>query len=279
MIDEVVLMRHGRTHYNLARRMQGQIDIPLDIVGQWQVDESGYALAKRYYWAKIGNIARDSEAQTVDQNLAPALRRNLMEYEKAPASQREMTVVCSDLWRTQQTAHAFADLLGLKVTPDKRLRERSFGEWEGMTREEIQERWPEDYALWQSHEGGELKHDVESRQALGKRGSDTINAYVDHYMDDSIPRTLFVVSHGSWISSTLETLLGIDVDEFNNLTGMRNAFWSVVKPVQTDEGRKWTLMEFNHGPEIASYVDWENGPSMLRNPEMPDWKPLKGPRG
>ena len=52
MIDEVMMLRHGRTQYNLEHRLQGQIDVPLDIVGQWQVDQTGFALASRYYWAK-----------------------------------------------------------------------------------------------------------------------------------------------------------------------------------------------------------------------------------
>ena len=39
MIDEVMMLRHGRTQYNLEHRLQGQIDVPLDIVGQWQVRE------------------------------------------------------------------------------------------------------------------------------------------------------------------------------------------------------------------------------------------------
>lgn len=47
MIDEVLFLRHGRTAYNLGRRLQGQIDIPLDIVGRWQVDQSAYELARR----------------------------------------------------------------------------------------------------------------------------------------------------------------------------------------------------------------------------------------
>jgi len=30
MIDEVMMLRHGRTQYNLEHRLQGQIDVPLD---------------------------------------------------------------------------------------------------------------------------------------------------------------------------------------------------------------------------------------------------------
>ena len=58
MIDEVVFLRHGRTAFNVARRLQGQIDVPLDVIGQWQADQSASELARRYYWAKVANIAR-----------------------------------------------------------------------------------------------------------------------------------------------------------------------------------------------------------------------------
>ncbi len=47
MITDIVMLRHGRTSMNLERRLQGQIDVPLDIIGQWQVDQSGFALAQR----------------------------------------------------------------------------------------------------------------------------------------------------------------------------------------------------------------------------------------
>ena len=68
MIDEVMFMRHGRTAFNLQRRLQGQIDIPLDIVGQWQVDMSGFTLAQRFYWAKVSNIARHPDRKSTRLN-------------------------------------------------------------------------------------------------------------------------------------------------------------------------------------------------------------------
>ncbi len=98
MIDEVMFMRHGRTAFNLQRRLQGQIDIPLDIVGQWQVDMSGFTLAQRFYWAKVSNIARHPDR--LSQPSDPPIRRSdITEYEQAPASRRRMVVVSSDLFR------------------------------------------------------------------------------------------------------------------------------------------------------------------------------------
>ena len=79
MIDEVMFMRHGRTAFNLQRRLQGQIDIPLDIVGQWQVDMSGFTLAQRFYWAKVSNIARhpDRLSQPPIPRFVAATSRNM----------------------------------------------------------------------------------------------------------------------------------------------------------------------------------------------------------
>ncbi|MFC2618398.1 MAG: histidine phosphatase family protein, partial [Bifidobacterium dentium] len=105
MIDEVLFLRHGRTAYNLGRRLQGQIDIPLDIVGRWQVDQSAYELARRYYWAKITNQAQHPE--TLQQPTGPdAHLADPNEITQAPASKRQMTIISSDLFRAQQTARA-----------------------------------------------------------------------------------------------------------------------------------------------------------------------------
>ena len=60
-VRSITLVRHGRTAYNLARRLQGQIDIPLDIVGRWQADQSAYELAKTYYWAKVAHLAEHND--------------------------------------------------------------------------------------------------------------------------------------------------------------------------------------------------------------------------
>ena len=97
-VRSITLVRHGRTAYNAQHRLQGQIDIPLDEVGMWQVRQTASALRELY-------VDRHPEAAC-------------------------QLVVCSDLKRAAATAHAFADPLGLDVHPDVRVRERSFGDWE-----------------------------------------------------------------------------------------------------------------------------------------------------
>lgn len=272
MIDEVLFLRHGRTAYNLARRLQGQIDIPLDIIGRWQADQSAYELAKTYYWAKIANLAEHHDQLTQPTN--PTHQTNTDEIDNAPAAKRRMKIIASDLFRAQQTAHAIADLLGLDITLDPRLRERSFGEWEGMTREEIRNKHAQDYDSWRSHTGGELKHGVESRVHTGRRGADAMLDIVAKHGGDPMPTTLLVVGHGSWIVATEETLLGMDPDNLSNLGAMRNAFWTRMTVHGDPSNPHWLLDVHNQGPAIAHLTDWENGPDQLRSPDMPLWKPI-----
>lgn len=47
-VHAITLVRHGRTAYNAQHRLQGQIDIPLDEVGQWQVRQTADALRELY---------------------------------------------------------------------------------------------------------------------------------------------------------------------------------------------------------------------------------------
>ena len=274
MINEVVMVRHGRTSYNLARRLQGQVDVPLDIVGQWQVDQTGYALASRYYWAKVSNVA--SHPQLLAQPGPQAAKQSdIKEYQDAPASRRNLRVISSDLFRAQQTAHAFADLLGIPVELDARLRERSFGQWEGMSRPEIREMDAEAYASWRAHTGGELQYGVESRTACGRRGADAVIDIVAGSASEERETTLVIASHGSWIVATIETLLGMNPDNLSNLGAMRNGFWCRLTPATSNDREcTWTLDEFDTGPQIAGMVDWENGPSELRSDHMPLWKPI-----
>lgn len=274
MITEVVMVRHGRTCFNLERRLQGQIDVPLDIIGQWQADQTGFELARRYYWAKVSRIAERPE--TLPQPGPGAARHSdVEEYRKASASRRTLRVVASDLFRAQQTAHAFADILGLPVELDERMRERSFGRWEGLTRPEMRAMDAEAYASWKAHTGGETKYGVETRTHVGRRGADAVTDLIEQARGEERETTLVIVGHGSWIVATIETLLGMDPDNLSNLGSMRNAFWSRLTPVYAGDGTlRWTLDEFDTGPAIAGLMDWENGPEDLRNDDMPRWKPI-----
>jgi len=106
------IVRHGETAWNAEHRVQGQLDVPLNAVGQAQ------ALAA----AKV------------------------LQTEKFDV------IYASDLSRTQQTAAPTAAALALAVRIEKDLRERHYGIFERLTYAEVKQNYPEDYARFDARE-------------------------------------------------------------------------------------------------------------------------------
>lgn len=211
----VICWRHGRTEYNATMRMQGTIDIPLDEIGRWQVEQAALDLWRRH----------------------------------APTR-----IVASDLGRARATAQQLADLVGLEVGVDTRLRERSFGEWEGLSADEIAERWPEEFAVWQR--GGDPKRmGAETRAAVAERFSAAVRELAAPMAHDE---TLVIVSHGAAVSLGLTALLGLDAVDWRGLVGLHNAHWSVLKASRGDAWPAWRLEAHNVGPSV-SVADWNAG--------------------
>ena len=78
-------------------------------------------------------------------------------------------VYASDLIRSVKGAEIIARGIGRSFTSYRELRERSVGEWEGLTVEEIKERYPTEYTLWRADlmnyrpPGGECLLDIQNR--------------------------------------------------------------------------------------------------------------------
>ena len=101
----ILLVRHGETEWNLARRYQGWSDSPLTERGLGQ---------------------------------AAAIGRRLALLPEAAAAE----IVASPLGRARRTAEIIAQCLGRTAPPraDERLREISIGDWDGLGRAEIMAR-------------------------------------------------------------------------------------------------------------------------------------------
>ena len=109
---ELILIRHGETAWNRARRIQGSIDIPLSPVGEAQ---------------------------------ARAAARRLV-------TERIDALWSSDLSRARQTAEPIAHALGLTPTVDARLRERAYGDFEGRDHDTLARDFAEAYAQLKSRD-------------------------------------------------------------------------------------------------------------------------------
>lgn len=117
----IIAIRHGETAWNVASRLQGQLDVPLNERGQAQ---------------------------------ARLTAQSLLE-------DRPDVIYSSDLSRARDTARAIAKTLGMPLNEHASLRERHFGHWQGQTYAEIEQQWPDLSELWRRRlpefgpEGGE----------------------------------------------------------------------------------------------------------------------------
>ena len=129
-MQRVLVLRHGLSAWNTEGRWQGWLDAPLTAEGEAQAAARGRELAQ------AGIIPR--------------------------------AIYTSDLGRAQRTAEIIGAHLEAPVLPDAGFRERFGGDWQGLTREEIEAGWPEERAAWRRGEldappGGEVPGAVLAR--------------------------------------------------------------------------------------------------------------------
>lgn len=103
------MVRHGETDWNVERRIQGHIDIPLNATGRAQAEAAAAGLAAHGFAAAYS----------------------------------------SDLGRAWATAQAAASRLGLELRREPGLRERHYGIFQGLTPAESAERHPAAHARYQ----------------------------------------------------------------------------------------------------------------------------------
>ena len=156
----LLLARHGETDWNRELRIQGSSDIELNGLGRRQAQ----ALAQ-----ELTDVDLDA-------------------------------VYASDLARARQTAEAVAATHGLEVRFDPRLRERSFGSWEGLTREDIAE----------LPHGSQ--HDGESDEEVRARVLEAINEIAAAHPGEQV----LVVSHGGALNALWHHALGVRVERWAN---------------------------------------------------------------
>jgi glucosyl-3-phosphoglycerate phosphatase len=196
-VPRLVLWRHGRTEWNAAGRFQGQLDPPLDATGQ-----KGAAAAA---------------ARLVAAGLRPD----------------GAVVVSSDLDRTVQTATALTDLLGVPLRRDARLREHGMGCWEGLTRAEVAERYPQQYADWTA-----------GRPVRGRGGEDpaaVAERALAALVDLPEASVAVVVTHGGTAGRLLERLLGLGSEHRRAFGPLDNCAWSEL----AEQGGRWRLLRHN----------------------------------
>ncbi|HXP58107.1 MAG TPA: bifunctional RNase H/acid phosphatase [Streptosporangiaceae bacterium] len=158
-----LLLRHGQTPLSAERRFAGVGDIELTETGIGQAKLAGERLAGQ------GGVD---------------------------------VIVTSPLLRARQTAAEVAAAIDAPVVADDDLRETDFGEWEGLTFAEAQQRWPDEVTAWLS-DPAVAPPGGESFAAVGVRVRRALARLLDQYTGD----TVVVVSHVTPIKMLLTEAL------------------------------------------------------------------------
>jgi probable phosphoglycerate mutase len=122
---KLCLVRHGETAWNAEGRVQGQLDIPLSETGLSQARAVSTVLGNESFSA----------------------------------------IYSSDLVRVQQTAQPTAERLKMNVLLNRELRERHYGEFQGVTYMEAKQRFPEQFARFKAHD---LDFDFATGESLAR---------------------------------------------------------------------------------------------------------------
>ena len=160
-MTEILLIRHGETLWNQQHRMQGQHDSPLTPLGLQQARQ----LALRLKTLSFGAL------------------------------------YSSDLGRAHQTARCIADETGHEVVSDRGLRERSFGIFEGLTNNEIEQRYPEHYVPFAKRDPEYAMPQGESASAFRRRCVGALETIAQRHPGE----TIVAVTHGLVLDALYRT--------------------------------------------------------------------------
>lgn len=197
-----IIWRHGRTSWNATGRYQGQADIPLDDLG----------------------IRQAASAAAVIKEFKPA------------------AIFSSDLSRAAQTSQALAELTGLEINFDRRLREINVGSWEGLTHDEAFAVDPELVAAVDAGEDVRRSVTGESTSEVARRAAAAFSDILESAEDGS---TVVITMHGTAGRAGIGEYVGVDWDRLGSL---RNCAWVVL-----DRHRRghWYIAAYNAQAEFV----------------------------
>ncbi len=201
----IIIWRHGRTEWNHTGRVQGQADIPLDEHGRAQAAAAARVLAK----------------------LPPS------------------AIFASDLSRAMETAQYLADLTGLGITTDKRLRESHVGSWEGLTPEEIAVVDPGFAETFGKGKDVRRSATGETSAEVAQRAAAALRDIAAQAADES---TVVVAMHGLAGRVGACQFVGMPYEGWHTLAGLVNCGWIVLELSRTGH---WRIEAYNARAPIS----------------------------
>jgi len=167
----MILVRHGETEWNRVERFRGRADVPLNGTGLAQAK----AMARR-----------------------------------VAAEWRPVAIYSSPLTRAVKTAEAVAWHFDLRVEVNSGLIDIDYGEWQGLTPDEVRERWPKIVDAWYNAPHTAQIPNGETLDDLRVRAMSTVNEMAKRHKG----QTIVLVGHTVINRIILLAVLGLGNDRF-----------------------------------------------------------------
>ena len=167
----IFLARHGESDWNVEQRFQGHTDRPLTNRGREQAHAQADLVA----------------GQEID------------------------AIYTSPLTRARETAEIIAARAGLEPVALPELREVDTGSWSGLSRADVEARFPAGFARWRS--GGSGWEDGESYEEMAERVIGALRTIAEEHPGGRV----LLISHGGPIRAIHAAADGLDINEYRRL--------------------------------------------------------------
>ncbi len=166
-----ILVRHGQTEWNRIERFRGRADVPLNESGIKQAEATARRIANEW---------------------------------------QVTAVYASPLSRAVRTAEAIAAHFSLPVQPQPGLIDIDYGDWQGLTPEEVAQRWKDELDRWYRQPDQCRIPRGESLDELRQRGLQTVQTLAKQHEG----QTIVLVGHTVINRVLLLAIVGLGNDRF-----------------------------------------------------------------
>lgn len=221
MPTRVFLARHGATSLTAEDRFAGSSDVPLAEEGRRQA----------------GSLAERLKNQPID------------------------AIYASPLERALETARILAVPHRIRPVVEPALREIDYGRWEGLTRQEVQASFSQEYAIWE-------EDPFTVAPAGGESGVNVLNRalpFMRQVVERHRHRSVLVVAHKGTLRLLIASLLGFDVRGYRDRLDQSPAALSILDFMNEVRPRLRLYNDVSH---------YEGIPERVLTERLSRWWPL-----
>ncbi|MGE5361692.1 MAG: histidine phosphatase family protein [Bacteroidales bacterium] len=205
-------------------------------------------MTTRLFFVRHGattSSAEDRFAGSTDVELSADGRHQAERLSARLADDRIAAAYCSPMRRTIETAAIIARPHNLALSAREGLREIHHGRWEGLTRSEVEARYPEEYEAWEADPFTFAPLGGESGVSVMARALPVIRDIVVSHANQHV----LIVSHKATLRLLISSLLGFDARGYRDRLDQSPACLNILDFKDPVHAR---LMLFN---DVSHYTD------------------------